>query len=80
MRIGLLNLTRFGDLVQISPMLAGLRRRHPDAEIELIIKSRFRGIADMLRGPDRIHEIDGDALARALADPASAFLDGVLAD
>ena len=76
MHIGILNLTRFGDLVQTSPMLSGLRRRHPDAGIDLIIKSRFREAAGMLCGPDRIVEIDGDALARTLADPASTFIDG----
>ncbi len=76
MRIGLLNLTRFGDLVQTSPLLAGLRRRHPDASIDLVIKSRFRPVAEMLRGHDRVLEIDGDALARSLADPGSTFLEG----
>jgi ADP-heptose:LPS heptosyltransferase len=76
MRIGLLNLTRFGDLVQTSPLLAGLRKRHPEAEIHLIVKSRFREIAALLPGVDRVWEIDGDALARALADPACSFMDG----
>ena len=75
MRIGVLNLTRFGDLVQTSPMLSGLRRRHPDARIDLIIKSRFVEAARMLREPDSIVEIDGDALARKLAEPSSTFLD-----
>jgi ADP-heptose:LPS heptosyltransferase len=62
-RIGILNLTRLGDLVQTSPVVTGLRRRHPDAEIHLIVKSRFRAMAQLLPGVDRILEIDGDALA-----------------
>jgi ADP-heptose:LPS heptosyltransferase len=75
MRIGILNLTRFGDLIQMTPLLSGLRRRHPDAELHLIVKSRFRAVAEMLPEIDRIHEVDGDALARAIADPGSSFLE-----
>jgi ADP-heptose:LPS heptosyltransferase len=74
-RIGILNLTRFGDLIQTTPVLAGLRKRYPDAEIHLIVKTRFREAAEMLPGVDEIHEIDGDALARLLVDPDSNFLD-----
>jgi len=68
-RIGILNLTRLGDLVQTSPVVAGLRRRHPDAEIHLIVKTRFRAMAELLPGVDRIIEVDGDALARRVSGP-----------
>lgn len=74
-RIGILNLTRFGDLIQTTPVLSGLRKRFPDAEIHLIIKTRFREVARMLPGVDEIHDIDGDALARLLMDPQADFLD-----
>src|SRR5262249_15051686 len=69
----ILNLTRFGDLVQTSPVTAGLRKRHPDARIHLIVKSRFREAAELLPGVDCIHELDGDALARVLVDPDVSF-------
>ncbi|MFQ5513538.1 MAG: glycosyltransferase family 9 protein [Myxococcota bacterium] len=72
--IGILNLTRFGDLVQTSPVLAALRKRHPEAMIHLIVKSRFREAAEMLPAVDHIHEIDGDALARVVAMPGRSFL------
>ena len=36
-RILIVNLTRFGDLLQTSPAIAALRRRHPDAHLTLII-------------------------------------------
>jgi ADP-heptose:LPS heptosyltransferase len=75
-RIGILNLTRFGDLIQTSPVLVGLRKRYPQAEIELIVKSRFRAAAELLPGIDAIREIDGNALANVLADPRYSFLDG----
>jgi len=72
-RIGILNLTRLGDLVQTSPVIAGLRRRDPDAEIHLIVKARFRATAELLPGVDRIIEIDGDALAQSVT--TSDFVD-----
>jgi ADP-heptose:LPS heptosyltransferase len=75
LEIGILNLTRFGDLVQTSPVTAGLRKRHPSARIHLMVKSRFREVADLLPGVDCVHEIDGDALARTLCDPEIGFLD-----
>jgi ADP-heptose:LPS heptosyltransferase len=64
--IGILNLTRFGDLIQTTPVLTGLRKRFPEARLHLIIKSRFRPVASLLPGVDCIHEIDGDAIATAL--------------
>jgi ADP-heptose:LPS heptosyltransferase len=72
--IGILNLTRFGDLIQTSPVLSGLRKRNPDARIHLIVKSRFRAAAELLPSVDVIHEIDGDDLARTLSDPDISFL------
>ena len=47
--IGILNLTRFGDLIQTTPVLTGLRKRHPGARIHLIVKRRFRPVADNFR-------------------------------
>lgn len=73
--IGLLNLTRFGDLIQTSPITSGLRRRYPDARIHLIVKRRFKRVAEILPGVDVVHEIDGDALARALSSPDVPFLE-----
>jgi len=73
--IGILNLTRFGDLIQTTPVLTGLRKRYPEARLHLIIKSRFRPVASLLPGVDCIHEIDGDAIAQALSDPEIDFLE-----
>lgn len=72
--IGVLNLARFGDLIQTTPVLTGLRKRHPGAKIHLIVKRRFRGVAEMLPGVDAIHEIDGDTLVEKLFDPETPFV------
>jgi ADP-heptose:LPS heptosyltransferase len=74
--IGVLNLTRFGDLVQTSPILTGLRKRHPHARITLIVKSRFRAVAELLPCVDRILEVDGHALVNLLNDPETPFVSG----
>jgi len=71
--IGLLSLTRFGDLIQTSPITNGLHRRYPDARIHMIVKTRFRRVAQMLPHVDEVHDIDGDALARAMTDPGTPF-------
>ena len=73
--IAILNLTRFGDLVQTSPILTSLRKRHPEAKIHLIVKSRFRGVAELLPAVDAIHELDGEAMARIVSQPGMGFVE-----
>ncbi|MFQ5696679.1 MAG: glycosyltransferase family 9 protein [Myxococcota bacterium] len=75
MEIAILNLTRLGDLVQTSPVLAGLHKRHPEARIHLVVKRRFRAAAELLPGVDVLHEIDADGLCHTLMDPATSFLE-----
>ncbi len=73
--IAILNLTRFGDLIQTTPVLKGLRKRYPDARLHLIIKHRFRAVPELLPELDQVHEIDGDHLAEVLSDPNYSFLE-----
>ena len=73
--IAILNFTRFGDQLQSTPVLMGLRKRFPDARIHLIMKSFFRGVSELLPGIDVVHEVDGDALARTLTDPDLEFVE-----
>lgn len=48
-----MSLTRMGDLIQSTPLIAGLRTRHPDAKITLMVSSDFSGFAERI--PD-IHD------------------------
>jgi len=73
--IAILNLTRFGDLIQTTPILKGLRKRHPEARIHLVVKSRFRSAAEMLPVVNTIHEIDGDAVSTVLSQPDIPFIE-----
>lgn len=76
MEIAVLNLTRLGDLVQTTPVLTGLHKLYPEARIHLIVKRRFRAVAELLPGVDALHDIDADGLCQTLMDPAIPFMEG----
>jgi len=57
-RILVLQLFRFGDILQTTPALSALRRAHPDAKIWALVRRRF---AEALRGnPDVDNVIEWD--------------------
>jgi ADP-heptose:LPS heptosyltransferase len=62
MRTLVINLTRFGDLLQTQPVLSGLRAR--GEEVELACLDSFQGAAALLRDLDRVRALPG---ARLLA-------------
>ncbi|MDP1569115.1 MAG: glycosyltransferase family 9 protein [Vicinamibacterales bacterium] len=43
-RVLVLQMCRLGDILQTTPMLRGLRREHPDAEITLVLHDVFRDV------------------------------------
>ena len=67
-KILVLCLTRFGDLIQTTPLLRGLRRDYPDALVNLAVLSRFKGILPLMKGFDNCFEFDKDEAARRIAD------------
>jgi ADP-heptose:LPS heptosyltransferase len=67
-RILVLNLTRLGDLVQMGPLLAGLRARHPRARLGLLALSAFAPVARLLPGVDEVLELDQDQVVGRLLD------------
>ncbi len=52
MKILVMSLTRMGDLVQATPVIAGLRQKHPQAEITLMVSSDFAGFLPRIPGID----------------------------
>ncbi|MBI4687003.1 MAG: glycosyltransferase family 9 protein [Nitrospirae bacterium] len=54
----IINLTRMGDLVQTTPMMAGLREKYPDIKITLLVNSAFTEICRYIPFPDRVFEMD----------------------
>jgi ADP-heptose:LPS heptosyltransferase len=53
-RIAILQLARFGDLIQSSPLILRLMLQNPESEITLIVDSRTQAVAKMLVGVDRV--------------------------
>ncbi|HEX2769609.1 MAG TPA: glycosyltransferase family 9 protein, partial [Geobacteraceae bacterium] len=64
--IAIISLTRFGDLIQGTPLLRILKRSYPEARITLIAEQRFTGILPLVRGFDRLVTFAKDALADML--------------
>ncbi len=52
--IAIISLTRFGDLIQETPLLRILKRTWPEARITLVAEQRFAGILPLIRGYDRV--------------------------
>lgn len=54
MHILVINLLRLGDLVQCSPVLRGLKARHPEARVTLVVQDIFQETAALLPHVDRL--------------------------
>ena len=57
-KILIVNFTRMGDLLQSTPLISGLKRKHPESEITLAVMSDFRGICSGFPGIDRLISLD----------------------
>jgi len=54
----LANLTRMGDLIQTTPVLTGLKKKHPDARVTLLVNSSFKEICKDLPFIDNLVSCD----------------------
>lgn len=72
-RILVVNLTRMGDVIQTSPLVDGLRRRHPRARIGLLVLQGFAGIARLVPGVDEVLCWDQDRSVGLLHDPRASL-------
>ncbi len=62
--IAIISLTRFGDLIQGTPLLRILKRSYPGARITLVAEQRFAGILPLVRGFDRLITFAKEAIHR----------------
>ncbi|RNC67285.1 MAG: glycosyltransferase family 9 protein [Desulfuromonadales bacterium] len=51
--IAILAIARYGDMIQMTPLLRRLRQAHPGARITAIVEDRFCGILPLMEGIDR---------------------------
>lgn len=69
MKILVVSLLRLGDIIQQEPLLRGLREKHPDAEIHLLLNKQFASIERLLAGVvDRYFTFDRESLQRGLGE------------
>lgn len=73
-KILIVNLTRFGDLLQTGPTIVGLKELHPDAELVLLAERNFAPVCRGIPGIDRVWELDLDGLGRVLLGGTGAHL------
>ncbi len=75
MKILVLSLLRLGDIIQQAPLLKGLREKHPDAEIHLLLNRQFANVEKILEGVvDRYIYFDREAFQKGLGEPAYNIL------
>lgn len=74
MKILLVQTLRLGDVLMMAPVIAGIRRRHPEAEIHMVINSSSKGVVSLLDGIDRFHLLERDQLQGLLVDAEAPIL------
>jgi ADP-heptose:LPS heptosyltransferase len=74
--IAIISLTRFGDLIQATPLLRTLKRAYPRARITLVVEDRFTAILPLIRGYDRVITLPKDEIAKTIVfanDPLEPY-------
>lgn len=66
MKILVLQLARFGDILTTWPALSALRRANPGAEIDILVRHRFRDACEGLTALNRVWTLDSDAILEPL--------------
>jgi len=74
-RVLIVNLTRFGDLLQTSPTVAALHQRYPGATVTVVAEKNFADVCEGIPGIDRIYRLDLDRLGALLLDGGTALLE-----
>ena len=72
----LVNLTRMGDLIQTTPVMAGLKKAYPAARITLLVSSEFKEICKDLPFIDRLLTYDKAAFREMFRGEEHSLVDG----
>lgn len=75
-KILIVNLTRFGDLLQTSPVIGGLKRLRRGCEITLLAEKSFAEVCEGIPALDRIYRIDLDTLGAELLEGGAKLVSG----
>jgi len=72
----IVNLTRFGDLLQTSPAVATVRAHHPGVEVTLLAERNFADVCDDIPGVAHVFRVDLDRLGGLMLRGGAALRDG----
>ena len=68
MKILVISLLRMGDVIMATPTLRGLKRRFPNAKVDLLFNSSFKGLVPLIPYVDRFVEFDREILQRGMGE------------
>jgi ADP-heptose:LPS heptosyltransferase len=68
------NFTRIGDLLQSTPLLAGLKKREPHCEIVLAVHKRFQEVCEGFPFVDTVISFDSDGLKDTILQGGDGLL------
>jgi ADP-heptose:LPS heptosyltransferase len=74
-RILIVNLTRFGDLLQTSPAITDLKSLYPEARLTLVAERNFADVCEGIPGIDEVYRLDFDRLGRLLLEGGERILE-----
>ncbi len=65
-KIAVLNIMRFGDLIQSIGLLERIKAEYPDCELHLIVNNGFLGALEIIKFVDKIHVLEYTKIANLL--------------
>lgn len=71
----LVAITRMGDMLQATPMIAGLKQQYPDAKLTVLIEKQFQSICEGIKGIDSVLPIDLALVCQCLARERDGIVD-----
>jgi ADP-heptose:LPS heptosyltransferase len=74
-RVLIINLTRMGDLLQMTPFLSAFRQECPDVEITLMVLKQFEEVCSGFPFVDRVETFDAKDFLSRLGNPEYSLVD-----
>lgn len=75
MKILVISLLRMGDVIMATPTLRGLKRRFPNAKVDLLFNSSFNGLVPLIPFVDRFIEFDRDLLQKGMGQDGHSIFE-----
>ncbi len=73
-RVLIINLTRMGDLLQMTPFLIAFRREFPEVEITLMVLKQFEDVCSGFPAVDSLEAFDAEAFLSRLGNPEHSLV------